>query len=189
MQLVREKNGAIGSEMSRLFGIIVGACIGCSASAHALVFEWSWTATGAIGPYPVGTTVSGTISGLTDNTNDQTAVAIVVNTPGGPITGWSYVDSHGFNVADGVITDGEALFFAPTGYRLYFGNSVTQYYPEFVNPLLGVGSFDLDNKAENVISYSLVQSANEPSALAVFGVGLLSLGLYRRWSGRSDSVC
>ena len=119
--------------------LLLGAStvFGCSI-AKALTFSWSWTPDSFTPSTPTGN-VTGTISGLLDNQNNQTnGVVTITSSPTTPVNGWgpwTYAGSSdflgitgGFNVANGVVTAYDA-YYQNGPQDLFFGTSTTGYVP------------------------------------------------------------
>jgi hypothetical protein len=169
----------------RLFAIIIGVALLAQVSAaHAVVANWSWTAVKLNNvSYPVGTVgpvVSGTISGLLDNTANQTNVTITVDQPGGLATGWVFLSGAagtGFNVVNGLVTYGFGAFTNGNGF-LYFGApDVGQWFPGYSRTSDPV--FNLTG-AVGSITYTAVSAVPVPAPLGLLATGLIGLVAIRR---------
>ncbi|MBF2056704.1 MAG: hypothetical protein IGQ45_05635 [Cyanobacterium sp. T60_A2020_053] len=111
-----------------------------SAEGAGLSFNWSFViGNGSTGQ--VGETVSGTISGLQNGSNDGNGLAIVVtDTPTDEFEGlsdWSFLRTGGgedaFIVTDGEVTLANALFLS-SGPSLFFGGFVDfTFIPQLVD--------------------------------------------------------
>ena len=104
-------------------GVVLTAALN-AGGAFALDFNFTYSGNG----FPTNpSTVTGVISGLVDNINDQTSGITVTttsatNTPAG---GWpafsTYISGEGFDVSAGAIT-GVDIQFTDGGSNLYLGN-------------------------------------------------------------------
>jgi hypothetical protein len=110
--------------------LLLGAStvFGCSV-ANALTFNWSWTPIRYIPSTPTGP-VTGTVSGLLDNTANQIGVVTVTSSPSIPSSGWDNSNwafqsgsERGFTVLGGAVTRYNAFYKSQGNDQfLYFGN-------------------------------------------------------------------
>lgn len=156
-----------------------------TAPAKALTFNWQFNNTNG---RPVGGgVVTGTISGLLDNTPNQitgltVGVTSTPNTPpGGWLTDWTYDRGSGFSVANGVITAYNVNFVNSGGEQLFLGNNnYPDFFPEVVN---ATGSYDnVDYISTNSVTFT-PQAAAVPGPLPILGAAS-ALGWSRRVRSR-----
>jgi hypothetical protein len=154
--------------MARILG--VGAAIGIVAgasSAQAVNFNFSFSnVTG-----PTAGTVSGTITGLSDNTNGQTgAVVTVTSSPLSQGLGtYSYAGGPGFDVSGGNIIN--SLWFGNSGaFDLYLGSGLTTELTDF-------GSYDVYNSNGSTLTFTPVATAVPFEFSPGLGFALVGLGL------------
>ena len=151
-------------------GVVLTAALN-AGGAFALDFNFTFSGFG----YPTNpSTVTGLISGLVDNMNNQTSglsvtITTATNTPTG---GWpafsTYRNGDGFDVSAGAVTGVNIQFREDGGYRLYLGNQ-GGFYPELQNNLSG--EFNLaDSNGSNSLSFTpYTPSTAVPGPLPLLG--------------------
>jgi len=143
-----------------------------------------------------GGTVSGRILGLMDDTSNQAAQQVIIDsypTPpfsnvggafGGEATSWSTVGLNDFSVLGGTIT--QMGFYAAEGNHKFWLFTAPFFPPDDLNALYqleqdnsGDGCLDLPCDYVRSIDSIVVSSANvpEPGVLGLLSLGLMGLGM------------
>lgn len=156
-----------------------------TAPAKALTFNWQFNNTN--GSPVSGGVVTGTISGLLDNTPNQTSgltigVTSTPNTPPeGWVPNWYYLDGSGFSVANGVITTYKVRFENSSFDALYLGNNLPGgFFPDVSN---GDGThFNTNYDDFNAVTFTPVTPV-VPGPLPILGAAS-ALGWSRRVRSR-----
>jgi hypothetical protein len=151
----------------------------------------NWQFDNTIGTPGSGGVVKGTISGLLDNTPNQTSglsitITSAPNTPpGGWLNNWSYAAGAGFSVANGLVTAYNAIYSSSNG-MLFLGRNALpgEFYPELID-----SSFNYDNSDRSTPAQVTFtpQSAAVPGPLPILGAAS-ALGWSRRVRSRLRSV-
>ena len=150
--------------------LLLGAStvFGCTV-ANALTFNWSWTPDSGSG------NITGTISGLQDNTNAQkNGIVTVTSAPSAPPGGWgpwSYNSGYGFNVTGGQVTFYDAEYVGPGGRNsqaLTFGNGVYTPYPSIYSASGNINFSDFSTPVN--ITFTPVAAAAVPGPLPILGL-------------------
>ena len=159
-----------------------------TAPAKALSFNWQFPNTDA--SPSTGGVVTGTISGLLDNTSNQTTgltvtVTSAPNSPsGGWLNNWVYDGSggSGFTVFNGQVTGGNARFINSSGDNLWLTDGTA------TSPNLYNAAYTLVNENKgNQLTFTPQQTSAVPGPLPLLGAAA-ALGWSRRVRSRLRSV-
>ena len=161
-----------------------------TAPAKVLSFNWQFSNTQGA-PVFNGGVVTGTVSGLLDNTSNQTTgltvtVTSTPNTPtGGWLNDWAYNTGDGFSVSNGLITAYNVRFKNSANDDLYLGdNTGINYYPKVAD-----SNYNFDNRNysfANPVTFT-PQGAAVPGPLPILGAAS-ALGWSRRVRSRLRNV-
>jgi hypothetical protein len=160
-----------------------------AGSAAALTFNFSFNGPGS----PSNpASVTGTVSGLVDNANDQKTglTATIISSTNTPPGGWgvftNFLTGNGIDVSNGVVT-GASIYWTNSGARLLLGNQgdfspylSTTSGSSFVNE-------DNNNTSSNTLLFILAESpTGVPAPLPLFGAAA-AFGWSRRLRRRIKS--
>ena len=142
-----------------------------AGGAFALDFNFTYYGTDAFPTSP--STVTGLISGLVDNMNDQTSgiTVTITSATNTPAEGWpvfsSYWNGDGFDVSAGAVT-GVNIQFRESGgvYRLYLGNQ-GGFYTELSKNVYDYYNSTTSNLPSNSLSFT--PSTAVPGPLPLLG--------------------
>jgi hypothetical protein len=167
-----------------------------AGAASALSFNFSFSGSGGNNTPNTSATVTGIVSGLADNTSNQTTgltftITSATNTP--PL-GWptfsNYVNGNGIDVSGGQVT-GADVFFSNTfdgGQSLFLGNQ-----GNLTTALGSISSVDSNsylnetsNSPANSLLFTPASPASVPGPLPLFGAGA-AFGWSRRLRRRIKS--
>ncbi|MCX5947708.1 MAG: hypothetical protein NTY67_05860 [Cyanobacteria bacterium] len=174
------------------FGVaLLISCLQAGA-ASALSFNFSFSG----GGNPVTpATVTGIVSGLVDNTLDQTTgltitILSATNTPPG---GWLpftiYGFSDGFDVSGGQVTGVDIRYTNSNGDELDLANQFSSLYPKLTKTDFSIFNEDIDATSSNSLIFTPVSPgpASVPGPLPLFGAGA-AFGWSRRLRRRIKSL-
>lgn len=164
--------------MRRITLLIATVLLSAPLAANAdLILEWEFTDT--LGS---GGTVSGTIAGLVEGSNDGTGLMITVDsTPTGELTGsdWNFLETawggDAFTVLLGEVIFADALFQrqGSTNDLLFFGG-FGAFFPQLADYNDGNPNWAAPE------GQTAFTSVPEPGTLALLVIGLFGMGLARR---------
>jgi hypothetical protein len=154
-----------------------------TAPAKALSFNWQFA--NSFGSTTSGGFVTGTISGLLDNTSNQTTglTISVTSAPNSPPGGWvndwffSPGGGSGYTVTNGQVTQDDAFFANSLGDKLIFGNGTSVSLLEDNNTQI------YNNDLSGVTIYTPQQTSAVPGPLPILGAAS-ALGWSRRVRSR-----
>ena len=155
-----------------------------TAPAKALSFNWQFSNTD--GSPVVDGVVTGTVSGLFDNTPNQTtgltlSVTSTPNTrPGGWLNDWAYNNGNGFSVANGLITSYGVVYINSASDILSLGDFIDPNpFPQVAD---NAGNYNNVTFYSNAVTFT-PQVAAVPGPLPILGAAS-ALGWSRRVRSR-----
>ena len=164
-----------------------------AGSAAALTFNFSFDGSSGFSTPNFPASVTGTISGLADNANNQTTglTATIVSATNTPSVGWvvfsNYLSGTGISVVNGTVTDANIAFSAVNGsenYYLALSNSSGLYseLQYYLDP--GFQDFtqtaDFNNPPDSTIVFTPTSGPSSvPAPLPLFGAAA-----FFNWSRR-----
>ncbi len=158
---------------------IAGMGLLVPTQAMALTFNWSFV-TDEFSTGGAGQTISGTISGLVEGSNDGTGVTVTVDsTPTGELLGGGWIfdraqlEGDAFTVTGGSVTFADALFQRNSdGERLYFGG-FGGWFPQLVDRNdFDPNWFNFDGGATTFTPAEVATTPEPGTVLALMGLGL-----------------
>jgi hypothetical protein len=162
-----------------------------AGAASALSFNFSFSGSGSPNTPSSSTTVTGIVSGLVDNVDDQTSglTFTIISATNTPELGWSTFDinggGEGFDVSGGLVTGVDINYFNNDGSALSLGNQ-DSLSPELSNFDFSFINSDLDSSSSNSLIFTPASPASVPGPLPLFGAGA-AFGWSRRLRRRIKS--
>lgn len=142
-----------------------------SLTSPAKALDFNWQFNNEIGSPTTGGIVTGTISGLLDNTFDQISglTITVTSAPNTPTRGWdynnfSYADGDGFDVINGQVVGADASFFNPDFTQFLSLSDGSRSYPQLID-----FSTSTDNSAPSGITTFTTPVSSVPGPLPILG--------------------
>jgi hypothetical protein len=162
-----------------------------AGAASALSFNFSFSGSEAPNTPNSQATVTGIVSGLADNTSNQTTglTFTITSATNTPTLGWStfsnYGSGDGIDVSGGQVTGANIHYVNNDGQLLFLGNQGV-YGAELSETSYDFVNVDLDNTSSNSLLFTPASPASVPGPLPLFGAGA-AFGWSRRLRRRIKS--